>query len=388
MASQPLAPDNMAQQHSDQLFSLIKNEIIAAGGKISFSEYMHLCLYTPGLGYYSGGSHKLGTEGDFTTAPEISSLFSQTLAHHIKDVFSQTDQPNVLEFGAGSGKMAVDILLELEQLKSLPESYFIIEASANLRERQQIHIEKMAPHLKHLVRWLDRLPNDFIGVVLANEVCDAMPVHRLHFADGEVFEQYVEINSDGALDWCSSVLVESEHIERAKKIQNIIGEADYTTEVNLQAEAWLGSVAETLAQGAVFIIDYGYPKTTFYHPERTSGTLMCYYQQQGHDNPFIYPGLQDITAHIDFTALAESAQDNHLDVVSFQSQADFLIAGGITDIVTKSIPNDQYEQLRQTTELKQLVMPNEMGESFKVLTLSKNVGLIPRSLYKDRRYSL
>ncbi len=388
MASQPLAPDNMAQQHSDQLFSLIKNEIIAAGGKISFAQYMHLCLYTPKLGYYSGGSHKLGTGGDFTTAPEISSLFSQTLAHHIKDVFSQTEKPSILEFGAGSGKMAVDILLELEQLKSLPESYLIIEASANLRKRQQLHIERAAPHLKHLVRWLDRLPNNFIGVVLANEVCDAMPVHRLHFADGHVQEQYVAIDSTGELYWCNSNLLEPELIDRAEHIRNIIGEADYITEVNLQAEAWLGSVAETLAQGAVFIVDYGYPRASYYLPERSSGSLMCYHQQQGHDNPFIYPGLQDITAHIDFTALAESAQCNNLDVAGFQNQADFLIAGGITEFLSPN-PTDELKHLQQAAEIKRLTLPSEMGENFKVLTLTKNLGhLLPRIQLRDQRHRL
>ncbi|PCH65565.1 MAG: hypothetical protein COC04_01665, partial [Gammaproteobacteria bacterium] len=175
MATKLPVPDNMAQQHSDQLLTLIKDKIAIAGGKISFAQYMHLCLYTPGLGYYSAGSHKLGTGGDFTTAPEISSLFSRTLAHQINDVFSQLEEPNLIEFGAGSGKMAVDILLELEHLNRLPANYFIIEASADLRGRQQQQIEAKLPHLSHIVQWLDQLPNNFIGVILANEVCDAMP---------------------------------------------------------------------------------------------------------------------------------------------------------------------------------------------------------------------
>ena len=388
MTTQLPAPDNIAQQHSDQLLTLIKDKIAIAGGKISFAQYMNLCLYTPGLGYYSAGSHKLGTGGDFITAPEISSLFSQTLAHHIRDVFSQLEQPNLIEFGAGSGKMAVDILLELEQLNSLPANYFIIEASADLRHRQQQQIDINIPHLSHLVQWLDQLPNHFIGVVLANEVCDAMPVHRLHFSNNRVQEQYVNINSTGDLQWCDSELLVAELIERAKKIQRHIGQQDYVTEVNLQAEAWLNSVADSLDQGAVFIIDYGYPNTSYYHQERSTGTLMCYYQHQGHDNPFIFPGLQDITAHVDFTALAEAAHNHNLDVAGFQTQADFLISGGITELVSTNAA-DELKQLQQTTEIKRLTLPSEMGEIFKVLTLTQNLEqLLPRIQLRDQRHRL
>ena len=388
MATKLPVPDNMAQQHSDQLLTLIKDKIAIAGGSISFDQYMQLCLYAPGLGYYSAGSHKLGTGGDFTTAPEISSLFSRTLAHQINDVFSQLEEPNLIDFGAGSGKMAVDILLELEHLNRLPANYFIIEASADLRGRQQQQIEAKLPHLSHIVQWLDQLPNNFIGVVLANEVCDAMPVHRLHFSNDDIYEQAITLNSAGDLQWCANELLPAELLVRAKEIQHFIGPQDYVTEVNLQAEAWLSSVADSLEQGAVFIIDYGYPNTSYYHPERTAGTLMCYYQQQGHDNPLILPGLQDITAHIDFTALAETAQINHLDVAGFQTQADFLIAGGITELVSTDT-DDELKQLQQATEIKRLTLPSEMGENFKALTLTKNLEqLLPRIQLRDQRHRL
>ena len=387
MAIQLPAPDNIAQQHSDQLLTLIKDKIAIAGGNITFAQYMQLCLYAPGLGYYSAGSHKLGAGGDFTTGPEISSLFSRTVAQHINDVFAQLTEPNLLEFGAGSGKMAVDILLELEHLNSLPNNYFIIEASADLRVRQQKQIATNIPHLSHVVQWLEQFPNDFIGVVVANEVCDAMPVHRLHFSTGHITEQAITLNSAGDLQWCDNEVLPAELLIRAKEIQQFIGQQDYVTEVNLQAEAWLSSVADSLVQGAVFIIDYGYSNTHYYHPQRTAGTLMCYYQQQGHDNPLILPGLQDITAHVDFTALAETAQNNHLDVAGFQTQADFLIAGGITELVSTNAA--ELKRLQQTTEIKRLTLPSEMGETFKVLTLTRQLEqLLPRIQLRDQRHRL
>lgn len=382
-------PDKIALQHSEQLLTLIKQQIGAAGGRISFADYMNLCLYSPGLGYYSAGSHKIGSGGDFTTAPEISSLFSRTLAHHVKDVLQQVPQADILEFGAGSGKMAVDILLELECIDSLPSHYFIIEASADLRDRQQKQIESSLPHLKNVVQWLDHIPDVFSGVVLANEVCDAMPVHRLHFSNGKIHEQYIELDSIGNLQWCDVELSESELLSRAQTILTTIDDLDYTTEVNLLAEAWLKSIAKSLTQGAVFIIDYGHPKASYYHPDRSNGTLMCYYHHQGHDDPLLFPGLQDITAHVDFTALAETALIHNLDVAGFQSQADFLITGGITELSSSTPDSKPLQLIQQAAEIKQLVLPSEMGESFKVLTLTKNLDfLLPRIQLKDQRHRL
>ena len=380
------APDTVAQQHSEQLLTLIQQKITDAGGKISFAEYMKLCLYAPGLGYYSAGSHKLGQNGDFTTAPEISPLFSRTLARHSHDALQQLNQANILEFGAGSGKMAVDILIELAALKALPEHYYIIETSADLRHRQQQTISDTVPHLADKVIWLDNLPEGFVGVVLANEVCDAMPVHCLHFRDGHVSERYIEIQG-ASVGWCEGGLSHPRLDHHATQIQPLIDDGDYITEVNLAAEAWLASLADHIQQGAIFIIDYGYPKASYYHPQRTSGTLMCYYQHQGHDNPLILHGLQDITAHVDFTTLAQSAVDSNLQVAGFQSQADFLLAGGITELAQHS--NDDLAMLQQAAEIKRLTLPSEMGESFKVLSLTKDIDhLLPRLQLGDRRYGL
>lgn len=382
------APDSVAQQHSDQLVTLIKHKISEAGGKLSFAEYMHLCLYAPGLGYYSAGSHKIGRGGDFTTAPEISPLFSRSLALHVLDVLQQLDQGDILEFGAGSGKMAVDLLGELERKQSLPQHYYIIEASADLQQRQQQTIHHSIPHLESRVVWLDGLPEGFNGVVLANEVCDAMPVHKLHFKDGMNYERFI-VNKNDELQWCDHELSQAELLEKIREIEPLINSTDYFTEVNLAADAWLASLAGALHQGAIFIIDYGYSKANYYHPQRNNGTLMCYYQQQGHDNPLILSGLQDITAHVDFTSLAQTAFDNELDVAGFQSQADFLLAGGITGLTTSNDSGDAFELLQQATEIKRLTLPTEMGETFKVLTLTKNLlNLLPRIKLGDRRHSL
>ena len=381
-------PDSIAQQYQDQLLSVIQQQITDAGGKITFADYMKLCLYAPGLGYYSAGSQKLGQQGDFTTAPEISALFSRTLSRQIKDVFQQLEQANILEFGAGSGKMAVDILKELENDQCLPEQYYIIEASADLRQRQHQTVQETIPHLADKVTWLNTLPENFVGVVLANEVCDAMPVHCLQFESGKVRERYIK-NDGQQLQWCTGKISLPYLAKRAAEIQSIIGDSDYVTEVNLAAEGWLASIADKLRQGAIFILDYGYPQATYYHPQRTNGSLMCYYQHHGHDNPLILQGLQDITAHVDFTALAQTAIDNDLEVAGFQSQADFLLAGGITELTLPNNDADPLVSLQQASEIKRLTLPTEMGENFKVLTLCRNIGqLLPRIQLADRRYSL
>ncbi|MBL1319675.1 MAG: SAM-dependent methyltransferase [Methylophaga sp.] len=348
---------------------------------------MHLCLYAPGLGYYSAGSQKLGRHGDFTTAPEISSLFSRTFAHHIKDVLVQLEQPSIIEFGAGSGKMAADILLELASLNLLPEKYYIIEVSADLRERQCNTISRLIPDLADKVVWLASFPANFSGVVLANEVCVAMPIHLLHFKQGGVFERYVEHN-EASLQWCDDELSQAALTSHATEIQTLINDDDYITEVNLAAESWLCSIADGLQQGAIFICDYGYPKADYYHPQRSEGTLMCYFQHQGHADPLILQGLQDITSHVDFTLLAQAAIDNNLEVTGFQSQADFLLAGGIAELYDAG-KRDELTMLQQATEIKQLTLPSAMGESFKVLTLSKNLEqLLSRCQLADRRYTL
>jgi len=381
--------DPLAQAHSDRLFAVIQQHILAAGGKIPFADYMQLCLYTPGLGYYSAGNQKFGQHGDFTTAPEISPLFSQTLARHIQDVRQQLPEFNLLEFGAGSGKMAGDILLQLEKDGALPDHYYIIEASADLRFRQQEYLRLAIPKLFEKIVWLEQLPEQFIGVIVANEVCDAMPIHRMHFDQTAWHECYVAID-DGVLQWVDGPVSNEALKRRVDLISRDDSQVDYFAEVNLAAEGWVASLAECLKQGAIFIIDYGHDRASYYHPQRSQGTLMCYYQHQGHDNPLILPGLQDITSHVEFTALAEMAQAPGLDVEGFQTQADFLLAGGITELLEElSSDNVTIDTLQHTTAIKRLTLPSEMGESFKALTLTKGLPeLLPRLRLADRRYSL
>lgn len=380
--------DPLAQQHSDQLKQLIVAAIEQAGGWISFADFMQLCLYHPGLGYYSAGSHKLGQGGDFTTAPEMSCLFGYSLASHIHDVALQLADFDILEFGAGSGQMAIDVLQQLSRLGKLPEHYFILETSADLRERQQQRIKAALPTLIDRVQWLSAIPDLFCGVILANEVCDAMPVHLLKLTEGKMKEQGVS-KSDNGFEWQCRPITDERLLLKAEGIRGQIGAGDYLTEVSLLSSDWLQTIADRLRKGAVFILDYGYPFNEYYRPERTQGTLRCYFQHQAHDNPLVLPGLQDITAHVDFTSLADIALDAGLEVVGFHEQADFLIAGDITQHAAELQQHSEpLDWLRHSSALKQLLLPGAMGHQFKVLSLTRGLALLSRLQIQDRRYQL
>lgn len=382
------ADDPQAQDHSDQLKQQIAARIKQRDGWLSFADYMHDCLYSPGLGYYSAGSHKLGAGGDFTTAPELTPLFGRALAFHIADVGRQLRQFDVLEFGAGSGKLVIDVLLQLDTLNCLPDRYFILETSADLQQRQKAVIKAQIPALADRVVWLTDLPSDFQGVVLANEVCDAMPVHLLTFTEDNVEEQGISLSQD-EFTWQSRAIDDPRLLESATDIRQQIGDQVYRTEVNLFARDWLLSVADRLSQGAIFIIDYGYPFAEYYRPDRIQGTLRCYYRQQAHDDPFVLPGLQDITAHVDFTALAEQALTAGLDVAGFHEQSDFLLAGDITLLAAQlEQESNPVDWLKHSAALKQLLMPGAMGHQFKVLSLCRDLDLLPRLQRQDRRYQL
>jgi SAM-dependent MidA family methyltransferase len=363
-------PSPEAQAHSEKLQALIREEIAASGGHIGFDRFMELALYAPGLGYYSAGSGKFGEAGDFVTAPELSPLFSRCLARQCAEVLSAIDGGDILEFGAGSGVMAADILIELASMNCLPEHYFILELSADLRQRQQQSIAEKVPQLAERVVWLDALPEtDFRGVVLANEVLDAMPVHRFVIHNGEPHELCVVWNGkslvleEGAPD---AVLY-----ARLKQLQNECLLADgYCSEINLRAEEWLRSLADFLQQGVVLLIDYGFPQREFYHPQRSSGTLMCHYRHRAHDDALILLGLQDITAHVDFTAVAETALEAGLSVRGYTSQANFLIANGLPGLLADE-GGDTRQQLTLSAQVKRLTMPGEMGELFKVMALTR-----------------
>lgn len=395
-------PDTVAQAHSDRLVTLIRDEIKAQGGRISFARYMALALYAPGLGYYSAGAHKLGQAGDFVTAPELSPLFSRCVARQCQQVLAHNlsglSRGDILEVGAGSGVMATDVLAELEVLDCLPEHYFILEVSADLRQRQQETIALRVPHLAARVSWLDTLPAvGFQGVVLANELLDAMPVHMFEIearrdthvtGDAtEISERYVTwvpcppgsdascTADEGRFIWCHGPLSDARLMQRITRLQDEYGgfAPGYVSEINLAAEDWLRSIAALLVRGMVLLIDYGFPRHEYYHAQRGGGTLMCHYRHRAHPDPLILPGLQDITAHVDFTALADAASEVGLSVAGFTTQAYFLLSSGLGEMVAAHDPADVRQHLMMTQQVKKLTLPSEMGELFKVMALTRDV---------------
>ena len=365
-------PGQEAITHSERLIDFIISNIKQKPHGLSFAEYMEQVLYSPGLGYYSAGSRKLGKEGDFVTAPEISSLFSYCLANALQPAVKEFG--NILEVGAGSGKMAADILLYLEINNSLPEQYLILERSAELRERQQQTLQQHCAHLFAKVNWLDELPGNFKGVVVANELLDALPVHRVIKSDGQWLEQTVRWQGN-KFSWGTAALTSQRLEKRLVNIESQHGELPegYCTEINLAAEDWINSIAEQLDEGYVLLVDYGYSQHEYYHPQREQGTLLCHYRHQAHDDPFVYPGLQDITAHVDFTAMADSALDAGLKVRGFTTQMLFLMATGLNELAEAMSVEDAGQQLQLATQIRKLTLPQEMGESFKVILFSKNI---------------
>lgn len=364
-------PEKAARAQSQKLIQRIRDDISASGGRISLARYIELALFAPGLGYYSAGSRKFGAEGDFVTAPEISPLFSRTLSHQVAEVLSGLGGGEVLEAGAGSGTMAAEMLAELEVLGQLPLRYVILELSADLRQRQRETLQMRVPHLLERVVWLDSLPESgFCGVVVANELLDALPVHGFCVQDEGVKERFVTWANDN-FQW---LLDEPESPQLAQRFNAIASElsAGYVSELNLAAEAWVASVAESLQAGVVLLLDYGFPQQEYYHPERQQGTLMCHYRHRAHDDPFVYPGLQDITSHVNFTALAETAVAAGLDVRGYNTQAFFLLANGITELAEKIAETGERERLHMAQQIQTLTMPNEMGELFKVMALSRD----------------
>lgn len=362
------APSAEAVQHSTQLCELIRRDITANGGWISFARYMELALYAPSLGYYTAGAHKFGEAGDFITAPELSPLFGRTVARQVAEIMAHS-APHILELGAGSGKLAADMLAELEQLGCLPDSYSILEVSADLRERQQTLIRERLPHLFNRVHWLNTLPAKFSGAIVANEVLDALPVYLVHWQDSSITERGVAL-SDNNFVWQERAISNPNLLEATQKISVPDG---YVSEICLAAHGLINSLAQRLEQGAMVFIDYGFGTREFYHPQRDKGTLMCHYRHHAHDDPFFLPGLQDITAHVNFTDIAECGIDAGLELMGYTSQAFFLINCGITELLKNTSPENLRDYLPLSAQLQKLTSPAEMGELFKVIALGKNM---------------
>lgn len=365
-------PGAAAAEHSARLRAHIAAAIAAAGGAIPFARYMELALYAPGLGYYSAGAQKFGAAGDFVTAPEISPLYAQCIARQCAQVLRLLGGGDVLEIGAGSGVMAAGLLAALAAQDCLPAHYYILERSAELRARQQALLAERVPQWHERVIWLDALPSAPLrGVVVANELLDALPV-QLFMLDAAGPQELFVAETQGALHWQAAAVSEPALQARIAAIRQAVGELaeGYVSEVNLTADAWLASVAETLAAGMVLLIDYGFPRREYYHAQRTRGTLMCHYRHHAHDDPFVWPGLQDITAHVDFTAVAEAAAAAGLAVAGYTTQGAFLLATGITEALAA---HDGRAQLELAQGVKKLTLPHEMGELFKVMALTRGV---------------
>ena len=361
-------PGTEAAQHSARLVEFIRQDIAAQGGWIPFTRYMELALYAPRLGYYTAGAHKFGAAGDFITAPELSPLFGRTVARQVAEIMAHS-APHILELGAGSGKLAADMLAELEQLGSLPDSYAILEISADLRARQQILLRERLPHLLDRMHWLDELPEKFSGAIVANEVLDALPVHLVCWRDSAVTERGVALAEHGFI-WQERAITDTALLQAAQLI-NV--PEDYVSEICLAARGLINSLAQRLDHGAMLFIDYGFGAREFYHPQRSSGTLMCHYRHHAHDDPLFLPGLQDITAHVNFTDIAECGIDAGLELVGYTNQAFFLINCGITDLMKDTSPENLRDYLPLSAQLQKLTSPAEMGELFKVIALGKGI---------------
>jgi SAM-dependent MidA family methyltransferase len=325
----------------------IKQDIDRNQGWISFARYMELALHEPGLGYYAGGARKFGAAGDFVTAPELGSLFGRTLARQLREF------PLILEIGAGSGALAETLL---NQRKS---EYFILETSTELRDRQR-------KRLGDRVKFLDTLPERFNGAIIANEVVDAMPVHAVAWRDTGVMERGVSFQTNKLL-WTEKEATGGLRNE-ARKMEVPI---PYESEIGLAGRAWMRTLAERLESGAIFVIDYGFPRHEYYHPQRSMGTLMCHHRHRSHDDVFFEPGTQDITAHVDFSALAAAAREAGLEVLGYANQAQFLVNCGITEVLSEANVDNALHYAPIAAEAQKLLSPAEMGELFKVLAVGR-----------------
>ncbi len=355
---------------------------------------MREALYAPGLGYYSAGAHKFGAAGDFTTAPEISPVFGQCVARQCAEAL-RDQGGSILEVGPGSGRLAADVLDALASLECLPDSYQLLEVSADLRERQQVTLEKHLQSTKTDIEWLDTPgAENWHGVIMANEVLDALPVRCFEITTGSATERVLErvvVARAQGFGW--------DRIPADTKLRDAVNAleasldaplpAGYCSELCIEVEAWLRALLAGFEKGLVLLSDYGLPRAEYYLPERNEGTLICHYRQRAHDDPFLYPGLQDISAWVDFTAVAEAAHKLGLELAGFTTQAHFLIGAGLEDVMQAYTGQTLESQLRLASDIKTLTLPGEMGERFKFIALTKNFDLQPSGFgFKDMREKL
>ena len=377
------APSADALDSSGRLVAAIALEVERAGGWISFERYMALALYAPGLGYYMAGARKLGRDGDFVTAPEISRLFGHTLARQVGQL-ATLGLTDILEIGAGSGALAADLLLELERLGRLPQRYLILELSPDLRDRSRATLAARAPHVLERVAWLNGLPPAFTGVVIGNEVLDAMPARIARRAGGSLEELGVTRAGDG-FGWAARPAPS----DLSDLARSCFPEGGYQSEFQPAACGFIRSIGSALERGVLLLFDYGFPRREYYHPQRAAGTLMCHYRHRAHDDPFFLPGLQDITVHVDFSAIAEAGADAGLELLGYANQAQFLVNCGITDLLAETQAEDAAAYAPLAAQAQKLLSPEEMGELFKVVALGRGVrGPLAGFASGDRRHTL
>jgi SAM-dependent MidA family methyltransferase len=365
-------PDEESAAHSCRVAEHIGKRINEEGGSISFAEFMQHALYAPGLGYYVSGTTKFGADGDFVTAPEISPLFGQVLARQVAAVLAQLDDGQILELGAGSGVLAATILRKLEVLNALPDRYYILEVSADLTQRQHQHLRTEAPDLAARVEWLSELPDDFSGVIVANEVADALPVERFTKSGG-LLKQIRVASENGSFRWQQAAapdLLAAAVDDIEKEIGGQLPD-NYQSEICLALSPWIKNLVKSLQEGFIFLFDYGITRREFYAPDRHEGWLRCHYRHRAHSDPLILPGIQDLTAWLDFSALAAAAVEGGAGIAGFVSQAHFLINGGLQEELADFTSLPVKEQLELSRQTKLLTLPGEMGENFKCIGLSR-----------------
>jgi SAM-dependent MidA family methyltransferase len=382
--------DEAAAEHSRRMRDYLLDQISAAGGWLSFERFMDLALYAPGAGYYSGGAQKFGLGGDFTTAPEVSALFGACVAVQCEEILRRLTAGSILEIGAGSGRLAADVLARLDSLQKLPERYWILEISAELRDRQREHIARHQPRLLERVQWLDRPPeNSFDGVILANEVLDALPVARFRWRT-DAIEELGVVTLDGRFAWQGRPATAAmAKICRALSPAGGGWDDGYVSEHCPRMVAWTSAVTRKLRKGAALWFDYGLPRAQYYLPERHDGTLLCHFRHRAHGDPFVMVGLQDITAWVDFTLLAEASREAGFQLAGFTTQAHFLAGTGIDREMQQSAGDDAHQYARLANQARQLMLPGEMGERFKAMAWQRGMPEPLRGFeVKDLRHTL
>ena len=360
-------PDAAAQALSDQLATVIASHIQKAESGLSFAQFMQMALYEPGLGYYANALQKFGNQGDFITAPGSGRLFGQCLARQCDQILSATGG-DILEFGAGDGSLASQIVSSLGD--GFSGCYYIIELSASLKLRQVDYITQHCPEYVDQVIWIDRLPDSFTGVVLANEVLDAMPVTRIEYTDSGWQELTVGYQEETFV-WINKAVTNSLQNFIATHVPANDYALGYQTELHTHASAWINSMGGWFEKGVALLVDYGYTRAEYYRTDRIKGSLRCYYRQLAHEDPFVLLGLQDITAHVNFTAIAQSAVAAGMDALGYTQQAPFLMSLGIMD-ETEDKNETTIQMLQRAQEIKRLTMPDQMGELFKVLAIARD----------------